>query len=74
MYRGLSVPRNAGPERDGPGDRTGLNDQREVGGLKSRVFQNDPTRSEKGIAAGRGDQEERDCVGGQDSARGVVGG
>ena len=59
INRGLSEPNNACPERDDPGDRAGLNDQREV---ESRVFQSDPTRSENGSAAGRGDQAERDRV------------
>lgn len=55
MNRGLSVLKIACLERDGPRDRTGLNDQREVGGLKLRVFQCDPKRSEKGTAAGLAD-------------------
>lgn len=73
MNRGLSVPENACPGRDDPGDRTGLNDQREVGGSKLRVLQGDPKRSENGCAAGRADQAERDWVSGYDNARGGVG-
>ncbi len=73
VNRGLSVAKNACPERDGPGDRTGLNDQRGVGGLKSRVFQGDPKRSENGSAAGRADQAWGGLVSGYDSARGGVG-
>ena len=56
INRELSVLKKACPEGDGPGDRTGLNDQREAGGLSSRVFQSDPWRSENVSAAGRADQ------------------
>ena len=74
INRGLSVLKNACLERDDPGDRTGLNDQREAGGLLSRVFQSDPWRSENVCAAGRADQVKRDWVSGQDGAREGVGG